>query len=349
LTKIADQDTRDFVDLCIRFDPKTRPNVQELLAHPFLSSEKSVPTDAGDISHQASVATIPSESSSSNSLFDAEAERTAVEMLKKMSTSDTASGPDTALNSTGVVESSPATVLSSPTLAVGSSPAGVEAPIASIAPSMVYTHQEAALGTAKLAVVKTVDSSVEAPKAKVSPPIAPTVVYTHEEAANYRKASKSDPPLPQPALFNNVVPRDEDHGKYVIKPVEKKFPDPHEVQRVIVDLVSKDSTDESIIQLRLTYKEKEKINFPFNLKEDTATDVISEMVSENILDGDDQSLARRKLEETIREHYISMKGSTASSSSDHDISSTSLEEITRDSSTATVDVFFFILTHYRQI
>lgn len=50
------------------------------------------------------------------------------------------------------------------------------------------------------------------------------------------------------------------------------------------------------------------------MKEDTATDVISEMVSENLIDADDQSLARRKLEGAIREHYISMSSAASSSS-----------------------------------
>jgi hypothetical protein len=312
------------------------------------------------VTAQASLVAILSEHSSSNSVFDAEAERTAIEMLKRLSTTDTVSGPQTVMNDTGFASSSPAATMTPIMAAAVKSPAVVGSPVVKAAETIVYTHQEAAIGIAKYTVPKVADSiippvkvapSVMAPISNVAPPVvAPpvsvltTVVYTHEQvqAAKRRTASKSDPPLPQPALFDNVItPREEDHGRYVVMPVERKLSEAELAQRVIVDLVSKDGPDDSIIQLRLTYREREKINFPFHLKEDTATDVISEMVSENILEGDDQGLARRKLEEAIREHYISMKGSTASSTSDQDLASrTSLDSNDARRSSVVLEVCF---------
>ncbi|TPX42160.1 hypothetical protein SeMB42_g03751 [Synchytrium endobioticum] len=37
LTKVTDEDTRQFIDLCIQSDPKLRPPAASLLNHPFLA------------------------------------------------------------------------------------------------------------------------------------------------------------------------------------------------------------------------------------------------------------------------------------------------------------------------
>ncbi|KAI9342458.1 kinase-like domain-containing protein, partial [Zopfochytrium polystomum] len=70
-------------------------------------------------------------------------------------------------------------------------------------------------------------------------------------------------------------------------------------------LADADVLSESVVTLRMVYsvpgREKaQEIRFPFNLPEDTATDVISEMVKENLIDAADEQLARRKLEEKVK-------------------------------------------------
>lgn len=50
-----------------------------------------------------------------------------------------------------------------------------------------------------------------------------------------------------------------------------------------------------------------EIKFPFNLGEDTATDVVSELVKENLILAMDEGLTRRRIEETIRAVLIKQR------------------------------------------
>jgi hypothetical protein len=61
------------------------------------------------------------------------------------------------------------------------------------------------------------------------------------------------------------------------------------------------------IKLKMTYQTGtniSEIKFPFNLKLDTATDVVFEMVKENLIFPNDEQLVRRKIEELIRSVLI---------------------------------------------
>jgi len=228
LYKVTDQDTREFVELCINHDPKLRPSVQELLAHPFMQSDSIVIAS----------------NSSSTSLF--EEERNAVEMLNKLSAMD---------------DPSP------------------------------YSRDESA-------VIRNVSS----PPQFLSP-------ILHNTSSSNISQSLTEIKLPPPVV--DVV--DADTHTYIIHRTPHSIRSSNsEVQRVIVEFISR--TSETEVQLKMIYRQN-KINFPFNLKNDTVTDVISEMVLENLIDADDQSLARRKLEELIRVVLLSKPSALSSLSS----------------------------------
>ncbi|KAJ3293337.1 hypothetical protein HDU76_007050 [Blyttiomyces sp. JEL0837] len=61
---------------------------------------------------------------------------------------------------------------------------------------------------------------------------------------------------------------------------------------------------EDVLMLRMVYsvpgKQSQDIKFPFNLHDDTATDVVAEMVKESLIEGRDEQLARRRLEEKVK-------------------------------------------------
>ncbi|KAJ3385464.1 Serine/threonine-protein kinase wnk3 [Lobulomyces angularis] len=71
---------------------------------------------------------------------------------------------------------------------------------------------------------------------------------------------------------------------------------------ILIEVIGEPSLNEVILQMVYCPKSShsETIKFPFNLDEDTATDVISEMVQENLIHEQDEQLARRKLEAVIR-------------------------------------------------
>ncbi|KAJ3319612.1 hypothetical protein HDV06_006174 [Boothiomyces sp. JEL0866] len=57
------------------------------------------------------------------------------------------------------------------------------------------------------------------------------------------------------------------------------------------------------VMLKMTYlsgKSSLEVKFPFNLADDTATDVVSELVKEKLIMAKDKQLTRRRIEETIR-------------------------------------------------
>jgi serine/threonine protein kinase len=61
---------------------------------------------------------------------------------------------------------------------------------------------------------------------------------------------------------------------------------------------------ESTLIFKMIYnvsgKPGQDITFPFNLHDDTVTDVVSEMVKESLIDARDEQLARRRLEEKVK-------------------------------------------------
>jgi serine/threonine protein kinase len=82
-----------------------------------------------------------------------------------------------------------------------------------------------------------------------------------------------------------------------------------------VDVISPVMDDE--VTLKMVYHtgtNTSEIRFPFNLSIDTATDVVSEMVRENLINAIDEQLTRRRIEEAIRSVLIGNRWTSLSSS-----------------------------------
>jgi serine/threonine protein kinase len=82
-----------------------------------------------------------------------------------------------------------------------------------------------------------------------------------------------------------------------------------------VDVISPVTDDE--VTLKMVYHtgtNTSEIRFPFNLSIDTATDVVSEMVRENLINAIDEQLTRRRIEEAIRSVLIGNRWTSLSSS-----------------------------------
>ncbi|KAJ3113042.1 hypothetical protein HDU96_003852 [Phlyctochytrium bullatum] len=86
---------------------------------------------------------------------------------------------------------------------------------------------------------------------------------------------------------------------------------------VVLDVAER--PNESIVIFRMVYTEtpgsSKEIRFPFNLPEDTATDVVSEMVKENLVGGKDEQAVRRRLEEKVKGILLLERGSGWAASS----------------------------------
>ncbi|KAJ3089393.1 Serine/threonine-protein kinase wnk3 [Quaeritorhiza haematococci] len=81
-----------------------------------------------------------------------------------------------------------------------------------------------------------------------------------------------------------------------------------QTSQIVVEVVENAAgIGEDEILLKMVYvvpgKPNQEIKFPFNLGEDTATDVVSEMVKENLIEAEDETMARRRLEEAIRNAF----------------------------------------------
>ncbi|KAI8804700.1 kinase-like domain-containing protein [Cladochytrium replicatum] len=101
---------------------------------------------------------------------------------------------------------------------------------------------------------------------------------------------------PKPGTYASVAAA----GNAVISNSQAK------ISSVMVDIL--DRPNENEVQLKMVYaaagRASKDIKFPFSLLDDTATDVVAEMVRENLIEGPDEQLARRKLEEAVKNVFL---------------------------------------------
>ncbi|KAJ3345447.1 Serine/threonine-protein kinase wnk8 [Entophlyctis luteolus] len=97
------------------------------------------------------------------------------------------------------------------------------------------------------------------------------------------------PAKPSSASSNSSIP-------------QQPLPQVSAAPTVVIELIDRHS--ESTVTLKMVYtaqsRNTNEIKFPFNLPEDTATDVVSEMVREQLVDARDESIVRKKLEEKVK-------------------------------------------------
>jgi hypothetical protein len=358
LKKVTDLDVKEFIELCIRFDPRERPSASELLDNPFLNSS-ALPM--GHNGHNAGAATClqidshrlespphqplvnsvsspaPEGESSFSTTSEIQHQQLQTPSLKqetiisptaqsapipipvasnKLSTSASALSSSPATNN-GNQTNSKSNPLRRPTILTSTLLNGPHAR-SLISP----THSRGLKSPMELKGRPVLVSSHISPRSgdlssslRSAPPVMfskdaglPTSLAAHEQPSSafpiLSAASPSSVSLPP---STPLVP--------IYTPSSAA---PASTEPVIrVDLV--DRISENIIVLRMVYSPSpspsdlstsqttiipnlsQEIQFPFNLPEDTATDVVSEMVKENLILERDEVSARRRLEEKVRE------------------------------------------------
>ena len=113
-------------------------------------------------------------------------------------------------------------------------------------------------------------------------------------------------PMSQASLPETTVVDAENHTFLILERPSLKQAQPlttNESERVcLVEFLDRPTEDEVTLKMVYGYQKGpvSEIRFPFKLSEDTATDVVSEMIKESLIMDQDEQLARRKLEEAIR-------------------------------------------------
>ena len=266
LSKVTDEETRKFIELCIEFNPDRRPSAAELLQHQFIISTAALPgTGVPELTIDSLVPTQYS------------------------------SGPPSAIASTGT-----------------STTASHQIPFSSATRTSIVP--QSALTTDPQ--ISAVDSrSVRPAETLTLTPLAEAV-----SGASVPQQEGSIESLPvvsvggnvnsttQPQLIPTTVDA-ENHTFYIMQ--RNSVPSSTSMQPGAVCLIEAlgilmSTTNPSQIEtvnLKMTYrsgKTTQEIKFPFLLAEDTATDVVSEMVREGLLNAADEQVARRRIEEVVR-------------------------------------------------
>jgi serine/threonine protein kinase len=84
----------------------------------------------------------------------------------------------------------------------------------------------------------------------------------------------------------------------------------------VTSLSSENPDQVTLIMLYGTSTSTQEIKFPFDLSEDTATDVVSELVDANLIHAKDEKLVRRRIEEAVRSVLIRQRSIEGSFHSD---------------------------------
>lgn len=269
LQKISDEATRAFVDLCIVSDRNIRPSAAELFHHPFLNSSPS----AINI-----VSSAPgSNSSLENCVDDAIQAGLGITVPPAYNPSAMLLEPDRIVASVETIDSQ----LSNSDISSHSrKPSTPTVPIP-ILPSFDSMNKKDSSRSPDNDYILAALS--EAPKIKEA--------LVEADSFSFQVTQRA----PVPELFDAV-----------------RQDLPSNVQPIIVHVCERISDTEVLLKMIRVTKDGEtahEIKFPFDLYSDTVTDVVSEMVNENLINAGDEQLSRRKIEEAIREILLDKKNS----------------------------------------
>jgi len=283
ISRVPNEETKQFIELCIQFDPTMRPSASELLKHPFLNSP--LPSS-----------TIPTDSIGTNSEQDQYIRNRAVSLggmgsnpnssMKGFSQSFTTS--QAACNIIGALslESS---------IPSDGQVNGFEAAIT----SPIVSDD----GYFTLASDKTVSSSHKTnsyEQRSTTSSLVNVFPMRHASAPSNSTVSSASS-----MSDNSHAPTTVDTENYTFKVIEKKLgPAPSSFSDGRGRLsISVDSSTELIADVKMNYaiagRPSQEIRFPFNLQDDTPSDVVSEMVKEHLIQADDEQAAIECLEGAI--------------------------------------------------
>ncbi|KAJ3105844.1 Serine/threonine-protein kinase wnk3 [Phlyctochytrium planicorne] len=294
LQRISDEETLKFIEACVAFDPTKRPSAGELLQHPFLkiplnpinSTISNNSGGAGSSTHSLDTVTSESSQLSSN-----QSPPDSMLYLNNQShlSQQRANGTSSSSPNLMPLESDPSQQdifrrSTSQTFPRRSS-------------DMHGNHERERM------VSEASSGSVAVQSAGISGP-----------ADGLRKGSEDamrthPEPHANPSFHSNSLPRN-----FAARPV-----DPDLKCKVSIELIEKQS--DTIFVLKILYtasgavasatgprpSSQREISFPFNIVEDTTTDVVAEMVRESLVKEEDEAFVRRRLEEATKEFFFSIK------------------------------------------
>ncbi|KXS21672.1 kinase-like protein [Gonapodya prolifera JEL478] len=274
LSKVMDEATREFIDICINHDPTRRPSASDLLQHPFLQDEPEPPTRSSGSASSLQTAYEPSTSQSFSSL-----QRSTSNDLLPLSATDTfASG----VASQDEVFAPKPHLHVSPVLSNHSSESK---------PTIIgATHPS----ETSRSTTATSDSSEGTP-VTFSPEVGPS---PSPSSSQYQRQFDT----PSSSAF--LIPSPQIGGQdATLSTIDAEFHTyhlrPHTATAPSIAVTSYDSVNQEM-HIRFTYG-KQEIKFPFSLKEDTAQAVVSEMVREGFVMEEDQQEVESALSDVVQE------------------------------------------------
>ncbi|KAJ3216856.1 Serine/threonine-protein kinase wnk8 [Dinochytrium kinnereticum] len=318
LQKVLDPETKSFIEQCIIFDPNQRPSAAELLQNPFF---RVVGAGTGPVSVGGSNINTSQESLLSNNGMEG-----------GLTPINAASSPSSVgmEGTLGSVERNQANgSVMSPVEAGGAEVGTTVTPSPWMSPkqtqSRVVSPTEAGITMAKIGS-NDGNFPSQTPLASHS---LPDLSDTSSES--YHRIYQSMPSVNgRPSVGNGPPPSTASSGSM-------STPMPNQQQQQLtsaggsapnlvnvsgggsmasVMIEAAERPTESIVVFRMVYNVgtgpgsgSKEIRFPFNLPEDTATDVVSEMVKENLVGGKDEQLVRRRLEEKVKGILLLERGS----------------------------------------
>ncbi|KAJ1334885.1 hypothetical protein BSLG_008039 [Batrachochytrium salamandrivorans] len=317
LAKVTDEETHKFIQICIESNPALRPMAIDLLQHPFITSDLvlgSISTESPKDSVASSSATLMNrEKSQTRQLSDASGP-SAAESSSERSCSGTTSVVLNSLHlppfptSSGSFSSSDhhtlspisdnlhfsaraSSPVSSTSISVGGSRYGASVYTASAPGSASYSTRDGMMGDCAAYDSATDAHSDSGPSAKP--------LYNSESLRLDGNMIFTSPIEIQPQKSQSAS----QSQQHLQKPSQLQSPlSALPTSICIIEIVSYSVPD--TVNLKMTYgtlpSETSDIRFPFNLGEDTVTDVVAEMVRESLVLASDEQAARRKIEETVR-------------------------------------------------
>ncbi|KAJ3025301.1 UNVERIFIED_CONTAM: Serine/threonine-protein kinase wnk4 [Siphonaria sp. JEL0065] len=308
LSKISDEQTIQFIELCIQFNPHQRPSAFELMSHPFLK----VPDGATSMSGSFSGTPITGASSSSS-----------LESGKAGSASNLeveAVGSGSGGLKDSILESSEHRYIQSPHQSMSRPSDSSKTPTATTAiPTATPTLKDITpildISIARSASI-TSAGSVDSRQHVSSSPVS---VIPLPQATLVTPPSSNPPSISGDSSAPNLLSTASSSTASLQIP-STTTPTPSSTLAAVTSTTGAtvtielfDRHSENTVTLRMIYTtppppnspagmkpQSHEIKFPFNLPEDTATDVVSEMVDQNLIAAKDEVLARRKLEEKVK-------------------------------------------------
>ncbi|KAJ3342374.1 hypothetical protein HDU93_002490 [Gonapodya sp. JEL0774] len=285
LSKVADEATREFIDICINHDPTKRPSATDLLRHPFLQEEHE--PGAKPAGSSASLQT--AYESGTNQSFSSLPRSTSQDLF--LASQTTEAYPGTVTTSADEIPQNPI----APTSAKFLSPHAVENfshDSSSLTDSVNYRTETS------VSVTTNSDSSAGSPRT-FSPDMGPSSASAitqyqqrQVEPPSASQTSGSISPSPQIVPQDTTLSRiDAEFHTYHLRPHIATMPS--------IAVTTYDAVQHEM-HIRLMYG-KQEIKFPFSLKEDTAQAVVSEMVREGFVQEEDQQEVESTLFEVVQE------------------------------------------------